>query len=193
MQKIEFLYDFGNPDAYLVYKVLPGIAARTGAAVTWVPVLARSLSEGRPRAIDHKELTYRARETERFIARHGIRFHSNPFLPFDTQTVLRGATFARGKDWESKYLDAIFDAIWVHGQRLDDPDVIAGVLQDSGLPRRAVLDAAQDGEIAQALTAHTQTASARGAFDLPTFFVGDEMFYGKAALPDLQEHLHRGA
>lgn len=200
MQDIEFLYDFGSPNAYLVHKVLPDLARRTGAALTYTPILLGGVFKAtgnRSPMISFQDvkgkLTYQTREIERFVARHGIKYHMNPHFPLNTIAIMRGAVHARGKPWESKYIDAIFDAIWVHGQEMDDADVIADVLTEAGLPTAGIMGATQDPQIKQGLIENTETAVSRGVFGSPTMFAGDEMFFGKDSLPDLEYELTRAA
>ena len=103
--------------------------------------------------------------------------------------IMRGAVYAQGKPWEQTYLDAVFDAIWVHGQKLDDPDVIAEVLTGAGLPTQEIMAATQTDDVKKGLINTTTAAVERGVFGAPTMFVGDEMFFGKDSLPDLEWHL----
>ena len=102
---------------------------------------------------------------------------------------MSGAIHARGKDWEQAYIDTVFDAIWVQGEKMDDPEVIARVLAAAGLPMQEIMAAAQSAEVKQALIETTSDAVARGAFGAPTMFLGEEMYFGKDALHDLEHDL----
>lgn len=193
---IEFLYDFGSPNAYLVHRVLPDLARRTGANLRYTPILLGGVFKATGnlspmmafRDVKGK-LTYQAREIERFVARHGIKYHMSPHFPVVTLTAMRGAVYAQTKPWEGRYIDAVFDAMWIHGQKLDDIDVIADVLDDARLPRDEILDATQDPAVKQALIERTENAVSRGVFGAPSMFVGDELFFGKDSLPDLEYEL----
>lgn len=198
MQEIEFLYDFASPNAYLVHKVLPELAQRCGARLRYVPVLLGGVFKAtgnQSPMLTYREvkgkLAYQARQIERFVARHGLKYHMNPHFPMNTLTTMRGAVQAQGKPWEGDYIDAIFNAIWVHGQKLDDVDVIADVLTEAGLPRTEILEAIQTPAIKQQLIDRTEAAVARGVFGSPSMFVGEEMFFGKDSLPDLEYELTR--
>jgi 2-hydroxychromene-2-carboxylate isomerase len=79
--------------------------------------------------------------------------------------------------------------MWEEGQKMDDPAVVATVLSAAGLDAKAILDAAQDPDVKAELAANTNAAAARGAFGIPTFFVGDEMFFGKERLGQVEEEL----
>ena len=79
--------------------------------------------------------------------------------------------------------------MWERGLKMDDPAVVADVLTEAGLDARALLDATQDPEVKAELIANTEAAAARGAFGIPTFFVGDEIFFGKERLGQVEEQL----
>ena len=91
------------------------------------------------------------------------------------------------------YLEAVLAAMWEAGEKMDDPDVIRRVLEAAGLPGEALLAATQDPEVKAELVANTEAAVARGVFGIPTFFVGDEMFFGKDRLGQVEEEAARQA
>lgn len=195
-KQIEFLYDFGSPNAYLVHKVLPGLAARSGATLAYVPILLggifKATNNQSPMAAFagvKNKLAYQALETQRFIRRHDITFHMNPHFPVMTIAVMRGAVFAQGKEWQETYIDAVFDAMWVHGQKMDDPAVIGDVLTERGLPAAEIGEAIQSPDVKRSLIENTSQAVDRGVFGSPSMFVGDELFFGKDALADLEREL----
>lgn len=197
-QEIQFLYDFGSPNAFLVHKVLPDVAQRTGAELTYVPVLLGGIFKATQNQSPVQafggvkgKLDYIRVETTRFVQRHGLKFHWNPNFPVMTIGVMRGAIYAQGKDWEQRYLDTVFDAMWVNGKKMDEPDVIAEALNDAGLPASEIMSATQTDAVKQGLIDNTSAAVARGAFGSPTMFLGDEMFFGKDSLSDLEWVLAR--
>ena len=196
MQNIDFIYDFGSPNAYLVHKVLPGIAARHGAYVRYCPVLIGGIfkaTNNQPPLIAFSGVTHKIDyirlEIDRFIRRHEVPFRFNPHFPVMTIAVMRGAVFAQGKDWEKTYTDTVFDALWLHGRKMDDPDVIVAELTKADLPATEIMTATQLPEMKEKLAEVTAAAVARKVFGAPTIFVGDEMFFGKDALDDLDWYL----
>ncbi|MFP5462822.1 MAG: DsbA family protein, partial [Gammaproteobacteria bacterium] len=72
-----------------------------------------------------------------------------------------------------------------------EDEVILAALAAAGLDGPALMAAAQDPDVKQRLIANTETAHARGAFGSPTFFVGDEMWFGKERLGDVEEEIAR--
>lgn len=194
---IDFVFDFGSPNAYLAWKALPGICARTGATVNLIPCLlggifkltgnqAPNLAFGNIKG----KLAYENLETRRFIARHGLTdFRFNPNFPVNTLLIMRGLVAARRMGVGDAYLEAVASAMWEQGLKMDDPEVVAGVLTKAGLDAKAILEATQDPEVKAELVANTEAAVARGAFGVPTFFVDGEMFFGKDRLHALEAEL----
>jgi 2-hydroxychromene-2-carboxylate isomerase len=194
---IDFIFDFGSPNAYLAWKVIPEIAARTNAQVNIIPCLLGGLfkltgNQAPMTAFGNVKgkLEYERLETQRFIAKHGIRnFRFNPHFPVNTLLIMRALLAARRANVGDVYLETVLKAMWEDGQKMDDPAVAAAVLRAAGLDAMAILDATQDPDIKAELAANTNAAAARGAFGIPTFFVGNEMFFGKERLGQVEEEL----
>lgn len=194
---VEFIFDFASPNAYLAHCLLPDIARRTGADIKITPCLLGGLFKltGNQAPMtafgDIKgKLAYEALETRRFIAKHGLsQYRHNPHFPINTLLIMRGLIAARRMDVEGPYTRAVFAGMWERGLKMDNPAVVAQVLTDAGLDAKALLEATQTPEVKAELIANTEAAAARGAFGIPTFFVGDEIFFGKERLSQVEEEL----
>ena len=194
---IEFVFDFGSPNAYLALPPLREIAARHGATVKLIPCLLGGIfkaTNNRAPMVAFGEvpskLAYERLEMERFIARHGLtRFRMNPHFPVNTLLAMRGMVAAQQRGEEERYVAAALAAMWEDGEKLDDAQVFVRVLDAAGLDGAAYLAATQDDAVKAALAANTEAAVARGVFGIPTFFVGDEMFFGKDRLGQVEEAL----
>jgi 2-hydroxychromene-2-carboxylate isomerase len=194
---VDFIFDFGSPNAYLAWKVLPGIAARTKAQVNLIPCLLGGLfkltgNQAPMTAFGNVKgkLEYERLESQRFIAKHGLRdFRFNPHFPVNTLLIMRGLLAARRANVGDVYFETVLKGMWEEGQKMDDPDVVAALLGAAGLDAKAILNGAQDPDVKAELAANTNAAATRGAFGIPTFFVGDEMFFGKERLGQVEEEL----
>jgi 2-hydroxychromene-2-carboxylate isomerase len=194
---IEFIFDFASPNAYLSYKVLPQILARTGAELKIVPCLLGGLFKATGNQAPMTafggikgKLAYEALETRRFVARHGLTaFAMNPHFPVNTLLVMRGMVAAQRAGVADRYLQVVLSAMWETGQKMDDPAVVEAVLTAGGLDGPGLLAATQDAEVKAQLIANTEQAAERGAFGIPTFFVGEEMFFGKERLGQVEDEL----
>lgn len=196
---LQFLFDFGSPNAYLSHKVLPGIAQRCGVDVDYVPVLlgglfklANNRSPAESMAGISNKPEYEALELRRFLQRHGLEaYRRNPFFPVNTLQIMRGAVAARRLDVFERYVDAVFSAMWEQGLKMDEPEVISAALTSAGLDAAALMAMAQDPAVKAELLANTQRAFEQGAFGSPSFLVGDELYFGKDKLRDVEEEILR--
>jgi 2-hydroxychromene-2-carboxylate isomerase len=201
MSEVQFHFDFGSPNAYLSHLVIPGITQRTGVTFNYVPVLLGGvfkLTGNRSPAetlvgIKNKP-EYERLETGRFIQRHGITtFRANPFFPVNTLVLMRAAIAARKLGIFEHYVDEIYRHMWSDPKKLDDPATLRAALSESGLDAEKLLTLAQTQEVKDELLANTQRSVDRGTFGSPTFFVGDQIFFGKDRLRDVEEAIVRGA
>jgi len=195
MITIEFHFDFGSPNAYLAHCVIPAVEARTGARFRYVPVLLGGVfkaTNNRSPAEALKDIKnkpeYEKLETERFIRRHNIaQFRRNPFFPVNTLQIMRGAVAAEIDGVLARYVDVVFLHMWEEPKKMDDPEVIRTALDASGLDGTHMLERIQDPMIKERLLHNTEQSVARGSFGSPTFFVDDEIFFGKDRLRDVEE------
>jgi 2-hydroxychromene-2-carboxylate isomerase len=192
---IEFMFDFGSPNVYLAYRVLPPILERTGARLAINPCLLGGIFKATGNqapsiafAAIKGKVEYEMLEFRRFIAKHRLlKFHMNPHFPVNTLMLMRGFVAAREAGQEAAYLEMGLAGLWEEGLKLDDPDVLARCISDAGLNSTSLLAASQSQPVKQKLADNTAAAVARGVFGMPTFFVGDEMFFGKERLGQVEE------
>lgn len=192
---VQFLFDFGSPNAYLCHKVIPEIEARTGVRFEYVPVLlgglfklANNRSPMEAFAGIPNKLAYDRLEMKRFISKHKLDlFRFNPHFPVNTLAIMRGAVAAKQLGMFEPYVNAIYAGMWEEGLNLSDPAVIHATLAQHSIHAEPLLQAIQSAEVKSALLDNTQKAFDRGAFGSPTFFVGQEIFFGKDRLRDVEE------
>ncbi|WP_230206812.1 2-hydroxychromene-2-carboxylate isomerase [Novosphingobium sp. Gsoil 351] len=196
---VQFLFDFGSPNAFLVHRVIPAIAQRTGGKFDYVPILLGGLfkltgnqSPATAFAGIKNKPEYNQLEMRRFISRHGIAdFVFNPYFPINTLQLMRGAVAAQELGLAQRYGDAIFDAMWTKGLDMGQPEIVAAELAGAGLPVEQLLSLSQTPEVKQRLLDNTQAAFASGAFGSPSFLVGDELYFGKDRLGEVEEEIVR--
>ena len=197
--KVEFHFDFGSPNAYLSHLVIPAIEARTGVAFAYVPVLLGGVFKATGNVSPMVSLqgiknkpAYQRLETERFVRQHGItEYRSNPHFPVNTLQIMRGAVFAQRENFLADYVHAVFRHMWAEAKKMDDASVMAAALDESGLPAERIMAGIQQPDVKAALIANTEGAVERGVFGSPSFFVGDELFFGKDKLRDVEEEIER--
>jgi 2-hydroxychromene-2-carboxylate isomerase len=199
MTKIEFHFDFGSPNAYLSHLVVPEIEKRTGVKFEYVPVLLGGvfkLTNNRSPAETLKGIRNKAEyerlETQRFIRRHRIvAFQSNPYFPVNTLMIMRGAIAAAVMGVSVRYIDEIYRNMWADPKKMDDPGIFRSALTDAELDADRVFQLIETREIKDELLLNTERSVERGTFGSPTFYVGNEIFFGKDRLRDVEDEIMR--
>ena len=182
---IEFLIDVASPNAYLADKVLRA----NGAGVRYTPVLLGGLFKLTGNAAPMiayqgvpNKLAYEMRELQRFVEAHGLTaYRMNPHFPVNTVAPMRAATVVQrdAPDALPRFLEAALAAMWEAGADLSQEAPLRAVLEGADLDAERIAAEAQTQAIKDALRDATQAAADRGAFGVPTFFVGAEMWFGK--------------
>jgi 2-hydroxychromene-2-carboxylate isomerase len=191
---VEFFFDFGSPTTYLAHTQLPRIAAETGAALVYRPMLLggvfKATGNASPVSVPAKG-RWMGGDIARWAKRWGVPFAFNPFFPINTLTLMRGAAGLQLRQPESftRYVDAVFHAMWVAPRNLGDPATLAAMLAEAGFEAEAFLALVADAEVKASLVANTEEAVARGVFGAPTCFVGEAMFFGQDRLDFVREAL----
>jgi len=195
MKKVEFHFDFGSPNAYLSHLVIPEIEKRTGSKFEYVPILlggvfklTNNRSPAESLAGIKNKPQYERLETTRFIRRHRItRFQSNPFFPVNTLMIMRGAIAARSLGVFERYVDEMYRHMWAEPKKMDDPDIVRGVLDAAAFDTGRWFELIQTAAVKDELLRNTERSVERGTFGSPTFFVDGEIFFGKDRLRDVED------
>jgi 2-hydroxychromene-2-carboxylate isomerase len=191
---VELFFDVGSPTSYLAWTQLPGIAAETGAAIAWRPMLLgavfKATGNASPVTVPAKG-RWMSDDIARWAQRHRVPFRFNPHFPINTLTLMRGATAVqmRRPGEFLRYLEAVQRAMWETPRNLGDSAVLAATLGEAGFDADELLAWAADPEVKARLVATTEEAVARGVFGAPTFFVGAAMFFGQDRLDFVREAL----
>jgi len=197
MLKVEFHFDFGSPNAYLSHLVIPEIEKRTGVKFEYVPVLLGGVFKATNNRSPAESLQgiknkpeYERLETTRFLRRHNItRYKSNPFFPVNTLMMMRGAIAAQSLDVFARYVDEMYRNMWAEPKKMDDPNIFRAALDEAGLESARIIELIQTPKVKDQLIENTQRSVERGTFGSPTFYVGNEIFFGKDRLRDVEEML----
>jgi 2-hydroxychromene-2-carboxylate isomerase len=184
---VEFFFDFGSPYTYLAYHQLPKIAAQQGATIVWRPVLLGGVFQATgnhsPMEVQAKA-RYSLLDLQRWAKRFGVPLQMNPHFPINTLHLMRGAVAMQmqGEAAFQGYLAAVFSAMFEHPRNLNQPEVVAAVLAGINIDPTAFMGYINDPAVKDKLKANTAEAVARGVFGAPTFFVGEQMFWGQDRL-----------
>lgn len=186
-RSVDFLFDYGSPAAYLAWTQLDRLAADTGAQVNMQPILLGGVFQATgnraPITVPAKG-SYLFKDLDRHARAYGVPLAMNPHFPINTITLMRidVALTLRADPRLDAYRKAVFEAVWVDRKNMGDPATVAAVLAPAGFAADELVAMAADPQVKETLKTWTQQAVDRGVFGAPTFFVGNEMFWGQDRL-----------
>ena len=193
---LEFYYDIVSPNAYLGEMVLRRLEAKHGVTFERMPILLGGLMKSvgsQPPFMALKETPMRLKhylyDIGRFADRRDIAYATNPHFPLLTVGVQRMAIAAKELDCEADFIAAFYQAMWAQGLKIDEPQVLADVMNQAGLPAEALIAKSKEPTVKKSLLERTQAAQEKGVFGAPTTFVGKEMFFGKDTLDQVELEL----
>ena len=194
MVEFKFIFDFGSPKSYLVYKLVPGIEERTKVKAEYIPVLLggifKSINNVSPieafKTVPSKG-AYDDLDTSRFVKKHDLDFNFNSNFPINTLNLMRGAVYAQENGFFEKYVEVVFKSMWVDNKKMDDIEVIQSVLKENELPTKDIFEGTQDQNVKNKLIENTNYAVEQGAFGAPSFLIDGELFFGKETLQDVED------
>jgi 2-hydroxychromene-2-carboxylate isomerase len=172
---IEFLFDYTSPWAFLANALIP--KKLPDAVIVHTPVYLRgfeAFSQGMP--YSSAKLAYLLMDFQRCAAIEEVAVAAPATFPFNAIHALRGALAAHDDGSFARYHDAVFRAAWQESRDISTPAAVAALASEIGLP--AVAEAVADPKYKTAVRTNTESAVKRGAFGVPSFFLGDELFWG---------------
>jgi 2-hydroxychromene-2-carboxylate isomerase len=181
MKAVDVYFDYASPWSYVALET--SAQALPGITLTWKPVYLRGLetfSKGMP--YTSSKLAYLMQDFQRITAHEKVAVQPPANFPIDGLHALRAAFVAQDRGVFAKYHRAAFRATWAQSKNISDRAVVAEILAEAaGVPSSevpALLEAMGSQSVKDRLRAETAAAEARGVFGVPSFFVGDEMFWG---------------
>ena len=193
---VDFIFDFASPNAYLCHKAIQNLETTHNIKFKYVPCLLggiMKLSNNQPPMITLAEIPNNMKfefdtAFNRFMREHGItKFKMNKHFPVNTISLIRGAIVAQKNDFFDPYVEIVLSGLWEQSLKLDSPEALHALLTEHDCHADLVIEGIAKDEIKEELIANTSEAAEKGAFGIPTFFVKDEMFYGKDTLRELKE------
>lgn len=194
---VDFYYDFSSPNAYFSFVQIQEVLGRTGATISWKPILLgavfKDLNTTPPVQQSTQKAAYMPKDMERWARKYGIPFRFPSIFPMNTVKALRGALAVEQMKREDlvPYIGAVFTAYWSENRDISQDEILGGIVTRLALDRERFFNLLNSAEIKDALRTLTAEAERRGAFGTPTFFVGDEMFWGKDRLDFVEDELRR--
>ena len=196
--KVDFIFDIASPNAYFCHQLIPGFEERTGVKFDYIPCLLggiMKLSGNQPPFVAFADIknknNYQFIEIERFIKQHNlVKYKFNSHFPQNTVQVQRGALAAQELGIFDRYIEVILRAMWEEDKNLSDLDVLQDTLINNKLDAESIIKIVTSQECKDKLIKNTSEAVDRGAFGVPTFFIDDQIFFGKDHLHQLEEYIN---
>lgn len=198
MKSVEFYFDLGSPYSYLAYYRLLQIAEQQEIQIVYKPILLggvfKATGNRSPIEIPVKGV-YSILDMQRWAEYYQIPMQMNPHFPMNTLTLMRILTGVQLLSLEKfeQVLKLLFDAMFGTPQNLNEPTVLAEVLEPSGFSVEDIMSMVQSDVVKQKLITETEQAILRGIFGAPTFFVGDEMYWGQDRLHFVEQALNKAS
>lgn len=203
-KRVELVFDFVSPNAYLIWWPLRELVNRYEAELDVIPAFLggmHKLTGNAPPMVRDAEVkgknAYMMLEMDRFIAKHGLsQWRMHPQFPFNSILLQRMLTAADQDGRGVQFAEGLLRPIWEEGIDVSSPQAIGAAVTAAGFDAADLFARAQTDEIKQALAANTDAVVARRAFGIPTMWVGPkgggEMFFGKERLGQIEELLAKG-
>ncbi len=186
---LEFWFEFGSNYSYLSVMRIEEAAARLGATIQWRPFLLGPIFKSfgwstSPFVLQPWKTDYVWRDMERECRKYGLAWTRPTTFPRTSLLPARVALIGAEKPWMGEYCRRIMQANFVADQNIDSAACVGEVLDQLGLPVQAIIDEAKEEANKLRLRNQTELARTKGIFGAPTFFVGEEMFWGNDRLDD---------
>ena len=193
VKNIEFYFDFGSPTAYLAFTQLQLIAERQKANLIYCPILLggvfKATGNNPPASVPAKG-KYMMVDLQRYADKYKVPYKRNPYFPINTLSLMRGAVSYQEEGDFLKYVNVIFQNMWIDPKNLNDEEVLKKVLIDSNFDINDFMKRISDQNIKNKLISNTENAVKKGAFGAPTIFVGDEMFFGQDRMEFIENSIN---
>jgi 2-hydroxychromene-2-carboxylate isomerase len=197
---VDFFYGLGSRYSYLASTQLERLAAETGCDVRWRPLFSSDLFAARgrdpfagPPVSGQYDRAYRRRDAERWAAYYGAPYREPEDVAYDPRRLALAATAAARLGAVAPFSRRLFQALFVDGVSPLDDEVCAALARAVGLERGAFLSCLADPATAAQLASTVAEAAASGVFGVPSFVLGDELYFGNDRLVLLRHALLKTA
>jgi len=183
---VQVYFNFRSPYCYLASKKMFDLVDQHGARFVWRP-LGGWAGRSPPERAKYK-LPIVRQDVKRWCKRMGILFKPPPVT---TDPTIAGAAslLAEERDKLREYVVAVMAKEWAEGADIGNADILLAVGESIGLDRQELADAITNPERLAQLDCNQEEATRKGAFGVPTFIVGDQVFWGQDRIDFVAEYL----
>ena len=195
MPHIDFYWDLGSTNTYFALKLIKPIAEEFNATVVYHPFNLGYVFKSNNYVLMEEprdKLNNRLHDLQRWAHKYNLPFRRPDNFPMKTARALRGALAMRQWDLEEPFMHAIFDAYWEDNNgAIGEYTELRKVAADLGIDPDRFEQTSESEPVRQALIDSTNNARARGVFGAPSFFVEEELYWGKDRMEFIRDHLQR--
>ncbi|BBB64466.1 2-hydroxychromene-2-carboxylate isomerase [Undibacterium sp. YM2] len=193
MPVIDFWFEFGSNYSYLSVMRIEQDAARAGVRVRWQPFLLGPIFQAlgwqtSPFVLQKAKGDYVWLDMDRQCRKYGLPWKKPGNFPRPAILPLRVAVLGAEQNWMAEYCRRIMQMNFAHDRDIDNKEVVAAVLNDMDLPATEIIAQALGDDNKLKLRKQTELAMSKGIFGAPTFFVGEQMYWGNDRLDDALAH-----
>jgi len=195
---VDFIFDFASPNAYLCHKAIIRLEKTHKIKFNYIPCLLGGifkLTNNQPPMLAFGEIPAKMKyefETafNRFLKQHEIEhFCMNEHFPVNTLLIQRGAIVAQKNNFFNSYVGIVMSGMWEESLKLDSEDALHQLLAKHNCHADLVIAQIAQPEIKAELINNTNQAVENGVFGIPSFFIKNELYFGKESLREIKDML----
>ncbi|MBT9507434.1 2-hydroxychromene-2-carboxylate isomerase [Rhodoferax sp.] len=190
MNSLEFYFDYRSPYSYLAFTQFANLNANLIMVPFDILDVMKRVENVPTSVICGAKNRYVQKDLKRWAELYGVQLNRHPKAnEIDARRLLR-ATLAAGQLGDmTSAAAAIFHARWRDHAPLETSEQIAALLGQAGFDKAALESMIDDAALDKALDELSAAAAARGVFGAPTFFVGEDMYFGNDRLDFVRNRL----
>jgi 2-hydroxychromene-2-carboxylate isomerase len=197
MKTLEFWYEFGSNYSYLSVMRIEALAEQHGVTIVWKPFLLGPIFksfgwDNSPFVLQKEKGAYVWKDIARECEKYGLPFKRPSTFPRGALLAIRVALLGADQPWIAPYSKRMMQLNFVEDRDISSADAVGGVLAELGLAAAELIAEAQSDSNKRRLREQIEAASQKGVFGAPTFFAGDEMFWGNDRLEDAMRFAAQG-
>ena len=184
-KSFEFYFDFVSPYSFLAHKQIRKLEKKNSIKIKYKPILLgalHNLHNIKAPAFIPAKAKFMIRDCKMLAEKNSLRFKFNSYFPIKTVNLMRGVFIAEEDDFQSFYIDNIFDAIWQDGLNMNDQNIIDKILKNIEVNPKTFFLRLATQNIKDQLKKKTNEAYEKGIFGAPTFIINNKIFWGQDRL-----------
>jgi len=185
IKSLDFYFDFVSPYSFLAHKEIKKLEKKNLIKVQYKPILLgglHNLHGIKAPAFIPSKAKFMIRDCKLVAEKKKIKFKFNSYFPIKTVNLMRGVFIAREDEFESYYIDIIFESIWRDGLNMNDQNIVDKILKNTEINPKTFFLRASGQSVKNALRKKTDEAFEKGVFGAPTFLVNNKIFWGQDRL-----------